>query len=545
MMSKLRKIYKSRNITLIKYLIAFGILLFCFLKRNNPIYFIVQIFELCFIIIISNRISKKWPKKIVNSILLILLEINVFTLAFSNTYVSEVMLSNLNNLQDLSGHKVAYLSAAVLIIIDTILPINQIDNLKAHKLDLKRISTNILSFVLGIELVITLIAGNSYSPLFNSFLTGYKYASVLKKQSLLSSTNPAITDFYKNKVDSYVDKPSDLADKPNIVLIFTEGLSQNIVDDDRNIMPNVRNFEDSAINFQNYYNHTFATYRGLVGQLYSGYVYKDGDTDNLPSLQSILQQNGYYTSFINTEPNNFQFMKYLDSFGFDSLINDKNAANLGPANSMSDKEAYEKLWNVINSSEKKDKPFLTCIYTFGTHVSFDSPDEKFGDGEDRLANRFYNADVQFGRFMEKFLNSSLSDNTIIVYTADHCTFQDDDFTKSFQGYERISNECDRIPLFIYYKNSQSQQIDVDGRTSVGLAPTILDFIDISGENYFLGTSLFGNMWSASEFDDLWCVMDDFLDTSGGSIKPLTSNTSSEITDKMNRYYAATHTKVGQ
>lgn len=51
--------------------------------------------------------------------------------------------------------------------------------------------------------------------------------------------------------------------KQNVILIFTEGLSNHIITDSRNIMPNVAALKNQTISFSNYYNHTFATYRGI------------------------------------------------------------------------------------------------------------------------------------------------------------------------------------------------------------------------------------------------------------------------------------------
>ena len=96
-----------------------------------------------------------------------------------------------------------------------------------------------------------------------------------------------------------------------MILIFTEGLSRSIIWDERNIMPNLRALESESLSFTNYYNHTFATFRGLIGQLYSGYQFDNLDTNGLISLQAILGKRGYQTAFINTEPSNTEFSEYL------------------------------------------------------------------------------------------------------------------------------------------------------------------------------------------------------------------------------------------
>ena len=113
------------------------------------------------------------------------------------------------------------------------------------------------------------------------------------------------------------------------------------------------------------------------------------------------------------------------------------------------------------------------------------------NGTDSLLNRFYNVDYWFGKFIKEFENSNLFDNTIVVFTADHCSFTDLDYNRVFGNVrERTYTMLDDIPLFIYHKGVEHKDIEVNGRTSINLVPTILDYIDISEPNYFLGKSLF-------------------------------------------------------
>jgi membrane-anchored protein YejM (alkaline phosphatase superfamily) len=118
-------------------------------------------------------------------------------------------------------------------------------------------------------------------------------------------------EFYKESIEDEISKPSGLPEKPNVILIFTEGLSKSVVEDERNITPNLQKFSKRALSFENYYNHTFATYRGLIGQLYSGYQLNNSDSNNLIALQDIFSAKGYNTAFINTEPDNEEFTTYL------------------------------------------------------------------------------------------------------------------------------------------------------------------------------------------------------------------------------------------
>ena len=122
--------------------------------------------------------------------------------------------------------------------------------------------------------------------------------------------------FYQEDIDNYYIKDNELVDKPNIILIFTEGLSYSPIFDSRNIMPNLKNFSKNSINFINYYNHTAATFRGIIGQLYSGFQFDNYDENHLISMQSILKKQGYYTEFINIDPNSGNWNDYLESFNF-------------------------------------------------------------------------------------------------------------------------------------------------------------------------------------------------------------------------------------
>jgi hypothetical protein len=159
-----------------------------------------------------------------------------------------------------------------------------------------------------------------------------------------------------------------------------EGTAEHILKDERGIMTNAAALEKKSISFTKYYNHTFATYRGISGQLYSGYQLDDYDSNSLTGIQDILSDKVYYTSFINTEPNLIPFATYLTEMGFDEVSGEPGQGYSGLNSSMSDKEAYDLLLSHIEEKSVGSQPFFTAIYTFGTHASFDSPDEKFGDG---------------------------------------------------------------------------------------------------------------------------------------------------------------------
>lgn len=483
-----------------KYVFSLALIFVAFVRIDSKRYMLAQFLELLIICILSNILmNRKRIGQIVNNVLLLLFNAQMMVLIFGNTYVSMIMITNLDSIEALAGKAGIYIMGVLLVLVFSFLPIQQIIFEKCNW-------QSLLSFVLCLELGFTMLFGNTQSPLYGYVdlaIQMYQTAQYTKtiQETASNAVNSetgerTITDFYRDSLGDYRTKTSDLSEQPNVILIFTEGLSQNIIDDERGIMPNVAQYQQKTLNFTNYYNHTFATYRGLIGQLYSGYQLENFDTNALISLQSILGDQGYNTFWINTEPNNAEFTSYLESFAFDQLVGDPSFACNGKSDTMTDKEAYEVLYETVEQQAASGEPYFLGMYTFGTHVSLDSPDEKFGDGQDAELNKFYNLDYQFGKFMEKFVNSPVSENTILIFTTDHATYNDDSFMAAFPDYKRDQAALDKIPLFFYYDEIQPETIDVDGRNTICLAATILDYLDISAPNYFIGSSLFSGQFGS-------------------------------------------------
>lgn len=484
---------KCYMLTTLKYFFSVVLTFAAVYKIGRADYLMAGILELFCIFVLSNLLLHiKVIGQIVNTLLLLLYNVQMAVLMFANSYITMVMLTNLDSVKALSGKAGIYIPAILIVIIFSVMPIKKVEFDKV---------SNILLVIssAGLWIGFLLIFGEAFSPLYGYCDLGIQqYQSIQLQKMIKESVENAedeeiLAEFYNMEIEDYRQKDADLVEQPNIILIFTEGLSQNVISDEREIMPNYKKWQSESLNFENYYNHTFATYRGLSSQLYSGYQLEDYDVNTLPSLQSILSNEGYDTIFINSEPNNKEFSAYLRNFEFDELLGDRNSECNGASNSISDKDVYEMLFDTAEEHQATGKPFFLATYTFGTHASLNSTDQVFGDGTNEELNKFYDVDYQFGRFMEKFENSTLADNTIIIMTADHATYQDDSFSESFPEYKREATPMDKIPFFIYHKGIMAENIDVNGRNTICLTPTILDYLDISVPNCFVGTSLFSEI----------------------------------------------------
>lgn len=186
----------------------------------------------------------------------------------------------------------------------------------------------------------------------------------------------------------------------------------------------------------------------------------------------------------------------------------------------------------------------TAIYTFGTHVSLNSPDAQYGDGTDPVLNKFYNFDQQFGLFLRRFQESAWLDNTVLILTTDHATYADNDFRHAFPTYSRPCIEVDSIPLYIYHKDIQTERLDAHGRNTLDFAPTILDYLDISAPNFFLGTSLFSaNEHETVPYSTISYQPSLTISTANCVIDNLSMDEQSAFTQRLMQYIAAKGTNT--
>lgn len=520
--------------TLCKYLFSvIASICTCF-ATDAEMFAFVGVLELVIIFSITNYTASfnLLLGNVFNVILLLLFNIETIVLCISGEHIRLIMLENIPSFRSLSGDFFLYFVIGSLLIVFTFIPIKHIpvDNLR------------LLSLSLAFELIITLFVGNYFSTLFSVKLLYDEYKQVSDLSLDIEGQPDMTAKFYHEGVMNYTDIAPENIDQYNIVLLFIEGLSQNIIDDEREIMSNAKSLESESINFTNYFNHTAATHRGIISQLYSGYQRQNLDKNSLISLQSILSSKGYRTAFINTEPKNHEFSRYLNALGFDEMITDSQLD--GYSKSISDKHAFELLYASMEEYGHDDSPFFISMYTFGTHNTFDSTDEKYMDGSDRVLNKFYNLDYQLGLFLEKYQKSSFKDDTIIIFTTDHCTYNSQDFRAAFPDYHRTTTFLDTIPLCIYYNGVEHEDIDVLGRNSLCLAPTILDLLNISEPNYFLGSSLFNPEYINESIENVYWS-DEFLTSQAGVAKEIDGQRLETYSVILSDYFIATQQKPSQ
>jgi phosphoglycerol transferase MdoB-like AlkP superfamily enzyme len=506
--------------------------------------------EILLIFVLSQLLyykALKYVGYLLSSLLYFVCLINIVSVAVTGDYITYIMWNNLANLQAL-GPSVKIVAAALVgAFIISFLPTRQ-GWLFQHQNIYNILS---ISIVLSYASALTL----QESPLLGWFTL---YDSAVETQQTLS--NFEIDNNQRDNIYSEFEQSSipggydSTLTKPNVIVIFAEGMSKEIFDGNNgsytDLTPNLDEFTQSAINVTNYYNQTAATYRGLRGQLFSSQQYQEGYENGIPamkresntkltSIQSILSQNGYSTTMINPEPEQALFVNYLEQLGFDNVISGskKNLINSGGEKTLPDSFNLQLLLKTAEAENNKGNNFFLSTYTYQTHVGLTS-DVKYRDGKNEYLNKYYALDKAFGEFWDNFQKSPLYDNTIVVFTTDHATFPDPDYADTFNVGRSVY--LSTVPLLIYYPGGKGQTVDAAGKNSLSLAPTLLDMIGVEdSKNYFLGCSLFSTQTSDMEY--LTAIGDELYSTKdyGDGVTTINKKNKSDysaVLDKLDDFY---------
>ncbi|CAA6819844.1 MAG: Choline-sulfatase (EC [uncultured Sulfurovum sp.] len=326
------------------------------------------------------------------------------------------------------------------------------------------------------------------------------------------------------KDDIYTGKFKSSVEKPNVIVIFTEGFSartSSVYSEKYELLtPNLKRFSQDAstLRVDNFYNHTAATYRGLHGQLCSLFPYMGGGNfwfdnetlnlhkNNYKCLPHVLKNNGYETVYLNMhykdESANDDMVSY---FGFDTIHSGEYLSNryLGGVKKiknayMSDHQAYESLTKYLQEREEGEQtPFLLTTYTIETHAFLDIGEDgvPYKEGKNNVLNTIYNMDHAFGKFWDYFKASKFAKNTIILFTSDHAHYNGKEYINVMKEYKEEQYYgifVDRVPLLVYAPHLElPQTFNAKHATSIDITPTLLHLVNAKEEkNAFIGHSLF-------------------------------------------------------
>ena len=479
------------------------------LCRSSFLYSIALVSEfLVFGILLSpkNKISK-----IFIIFFSICLSLQVTSISVIGDYVPSLLFSNLRNYRDI-GHQAVYsvILFAIFFFVNFYV-LNALSNIfykKYLSYIMKSCIALIFLFIFNYFVCGTPIL--SLGKTLNEFISALYYHSSEADKSIQHYI------YHKNyvyKSENIVEEVPDLR-KFNVIVLFTEGFSSIEIDQINhlyeNLTPNLNELMGHSLYFDNYFNHTAATYRGIRGQLSSSYQYSGGYNQNksgiaeigydalkrkfrhtIVSLIDVLNNQGYTTYFLSAHPRREPLNTMLENLGIYKVFKSDDFKK--ESVDFTDQELYSHLTDLVLNNKLKE-PFFIATYNIGTHLGKDSPDKRYGDGNNSYLNTIYNYDDAFGKFWKVYKKSSLSKHTILILTSDHAAYPSKEFLETFHlDKSKHSFFVNKIPLAIYYDGVEPKKLDAHGKNSLDLVPTILNMLRINNvDNYFLGCSLFGN-----------------------------------------------------
>jgi len=334
-----------------------------------------------------------------------------------------------------------------------------------------------------------------------------------------NSKFPLIKETIYTSPPPFVKKESGVPEA-NIIVIFSEGLSARAIGaygaSLPGITPHIDSFTDSSMLVLNYYNHTAATYRGLLGQLCSIFPVNGGNgwqtqydklkNNRYLSIADLLNKENYDTIFLDSHHKRHvsRVDEMISGLGFlrvltgDEILS-RYLQNAEPAlkDALSDKQFFDGLIGFLSEragSDKMDDRFFLGMYNFGTHAFLKRAGDitEYGKGENYVLNNFHSFDRAFGRFWTYFQKSPFLENTIIILTADHCHYPEKPYVMAFNDPDYQGFFMDKIPYIIYDPTRiLPKSYNARSSTSLGFAPSLAHYLELENvRNHFLGSSMY-------------------------------------------------------
>jgi phosphoglycerol transferase MdoB-like AlkP superfamily enzyme len=213
-------------------------------------------------------------------------------------------------------------------------------------------------------------------------------------------------------------------------------------------------------------------------------------TNKIDGIGSILNKEGYQTSFFHGAPNG--------SMGFESmnkLLGIKNYYGMDNYNNNSDFDGVWGIWDdkffnyFADELNNMKEPFFSSIFSCSSHHPYKTPKEfknKFKKGKHPMHECVQYTDHSLKLFFNKIKNEAWFKNTLFVITADHTNI-------SFEKEYRSPIGIFRVPIIFYDPsninlNQKSEKII----QQIDIMPSILSYLDYNKPFISLGNNIFND-----------------------------------------------------
>ena len=532
----------------------------------------------------QNRL-KKTIFKFINVTISLVLSLQLQILLLTGTYTSFIMLDNIDLVSDAETiYDLTFIVYELIILILASFILRFINNYNSNKIS--SIIHSFWLFKIPIMLSIIFITTIQINTLVydnipsSSLLLGPLTSSVnlLAKPIIVKYYNKAIYGQYYNisnpgkyPLEHIINDSKHSSNytpklkNPNIVILFIEGTSADLLDiysSNLQITPCINRFSEKSLVVDNYFNHTAATVRGLTGQLTSSYsrlkpaartqndrfvdlnlengfwiarqLFENGNISNKDSVAKIISlgtNKQYSTQIIHPEGQDSVLHGILNTLNFDLVDGKENieksitesTSNRWQKDFVKDQYVLQYTLDAINKKNRENKPWLIVAYTVGTH-SYAPPSNSdiVFKTEKYVTQRIESIDYDLCGFINGLDNTHFFDENILVITTDHALFPEPDYVNMHESSDYVPSFVSRVPLIIRAPNIYPGRLDVSGRNSVDLLPTVLDLVEMGDiPVHFAGRSLFLRD-SAEQTYYISAIGDDFYLTHGDRVVSMLS-----------------------
>lgn len=219
------------------------------------------------------------------------------------------------------------------------------------------------------------------------------------------------------------------------------------------------------------------------------FIYSNNALQGLPAM---LKEEGYTTAFFHGAPNTtLGFKSFTNSIGFetyygmDEYDNDKDFDGTW---AIFDEPYLKYFAKESDRIANEGQPFFLTVFTASSHEPFTIPDEHKGTftrGDIPMHKSISYADYSIQQYFEMVKDKPWFNNTLFVFTADHCgvSYRDD-----------YNNEMGRflIPIFFYTPGGQLPVMCDTKRLiqQTDITPTLLGLLNYQKPFFSFGKDVF-------------------------------------------------------
>lgn len=288
--------------------------------------------------------------------------------------------------------------------------------------------------------------------------------------------------------------PGDSLRRPNIVLIFMESMSANLMKrfgQEKTLTPFLDSLYAKSLGFPKFFSAGIHTNHGMYATLYSfpsimkRNAMKGSVIPEYSGLPTVLQDYGYRTMFFMTHESQYDNMNaFFRTNGFEEIHaqEDYPADKVVSGFGVQDDFLYNYALKRLAKEDVKEKPFFTVLLSISNHPPYVIPSwfkPKSSTKEEQIVEY---ADWSIREFMTKAAAHDWYDNTIFVLLGDHGKMVGNPDCEMPQSYNHI-------PLMIYSPQmAGGKEIPAFGG-QIDVAPTLLGMLNIPYTQNNLGIDL--------------------------------------------------------